>query len=381
MSRHHLVLALIVGWGLLVPAAWGQAMRDGDDLPDSIKTSAAPTTQQVKIEEFVQKQVKRLAGTDTKDQAKARDVLCRNAAVSAAAPSGTVANAEFLDLYARLLNTALLPLAGDPRMLVRLNTAIVAEHVAERADNVRLKDLVIKLMQDKCEAVVLWGVKGAKFVVPAIVRQGAALATDPLLAELVPAVKRVKATRGAIIQEAYAAVVLKTNIRDAAMIQAVLPRVHELMQIRIEQYAAGVPDEPSAEEAPLLFLTREMVWAVQTPEQRTQSMQRISDLVALAGQQAATRKDKESLVALIRYAGSAVLVVRDTVKNADQKTALQNAATAANKLDAARPAEVIAQTCTDLTDAIRGAAEFKGVGAPPKIAPPPASATTTPEED
>src|SRR5205085_2577218 len=138
-------------------------------------TNTAPCRPQ--MQSFISAQVAALAGTGA-SQSAARDAL-----IAEASDGAQPASPAYLDTYAELLNPAVGKLASNPQMRVRLNAAIVTARVAERADNSRLADAAVAFINDKSEPVALWGLKAARALIPAVLR-------DPLLApnnKLVPA--------------------------------------------------------------------------------------------------------------------------------------------------------------------------------------------------
>ena len=127
------------------------------------------------ISGFIKTQTEKLGGKVPAAQNDARDALI--GAVVSGEPSPS---AKFADAYTRALNDALIPLADDPSMPTRLNMAIVVGRIAEHAQSLRLKPVVVKLLGDKCDPVVLWAVKATKALLPAQLRLRAA-GDDPLL--------------------------------------------------------------------------------------------------------------------------------------------------------------------------------------------------------
>ena len=101
-----------------------------------------------------------------------------------------VATPAYLDAYAQILNRELLTLKGNPSARVRLNAAIVCALVAQQANNAHLKDAAVMFIQDPSEAVVLWGIKAARWIIPAQLGQVAAQPDLGLVNEIVPAVQK-----------------------------------------------------------------------------------------------------------------------------------------------------------------------------------------------
>ena len=57
---------------------------------------------------------------------------------------------------------------SNQSVAVRLNAAIVVARVGEKTASAALQPAVITLLSDKSDAVKLWGLKAAKFVLPAV---------------------------------------------------------------------------------------------------------------------------------------------------------------------------------------------------------------------
>lgn len=295
------------------------------------------------IKQFVQAQTAKLTADDPVQQAAAREALSNAPAAEPAA------SAAFNDAYSQAVNEAMLPVADNASVRVRLNAAIVVSRVAAKTGTVRLKPAALKFIADKADPVVLWGVKAHGSLIPAQLRMQPK-ADDPLLKGLVPALKGHLSSP--VTQEAYEA--LRLNIIQdrknvtPEMIKAVVPVMQDLLAMRIAEYQNGIPDNPLVDTIATTFLSDEDVWREETPAQRTRTGQLIVDLIASAAGRTASfdsdRESKESLIKTIRLLASASRVIADSIG----KPELGNAALPVSKVDTSMPSATIIQTCDEL---------------------------------
>lgn len=324
-------------------------------VPPSIKSAAMITDAARKsIADFVQSQVQLL------DQPAGRDAL-----VDAA---GGDVSAAYLDVYATVLNQAMLSLADKKASLqTRLNAAIVTARVAEKANNIRLKPAAIQFMADSSDPIVLWGVKAAKALVPVQLRSQTA-GQDPLISGLAEAIA--DNLSGPIVQEAYDTLSLNIYTGRSSvspqMIQAVVPEMQELLAGRVALYSQGVPDNPQMDTRATNFLIDSDVWSQQSPQQRTTTVQLIVDLLSGAARRTASydgggtvvRDRKDQIIQTLRLVGSATRVVA-----AHQKSgAIEDAATPVMRVNVAIDSATIVRLTDELIAAIL--AEFPDVKQP-----------------
>jgi hypothetical protein len=296
-------------------------------LPPAAYTN--PETQRPAIKTFVDTYVERLVNdADPVNQSTAREELSK-----AALEKGQPAQPPFLFEYARILNDALLARLKAPNasMRQRLNIAIVAQRVAQVAQNTALQNTVLALVQDKDEPVVMWGIKAAGPVINASVKikpVGAAKpAPPPLLAAIVPTV--LKHPSGEIYEEAYEALSMRDQPGDPLI-------VDELMKVwenRLLQYKAGAPDNASADAKPVHALTQNLIWngVLKNPADRVKVMQMILDQISMAAQHAdnpANKDKRDQLVSVVQKTAEGIVVVALNQKDA----ALQSAADPVMKL-------------------------------------------------
>lgn len=358
MNR-RLISCIVLGLGLgLAGHAYGQS------IPPALKTSTTLSADnRATIAAFVKAQVAKLTGTDSAGQSAARELLCGEGS----SPSATT---TYADAYAQAVAEALLPLADDPSVRVRLSVGIISARVADRCNSSRFTAVALKLIKDKAEPVELWGLKAAKATLGAQMRQQA-LMNDPLLLALVPAVQR--NLTGPLTQEAYEALRLNiTNDRNGvtdAMIKAVVPEMQKLLQLRLAAYGQGVPSDPQTDTMATSFLIDTKVWAAQSREQKTTTAQSLVDLLYAASRRTAdfeakdkpeARPHKDELVQTLKLVGSGLRVVGDNESSA----VLSSAAVPLTKLDVSIDSGTISKFADEAIAAVVAIPSLKGVKTP-----------------
>jgi len=336
-------------------------------ITDAMKT--APNADAGAIARFVDAAVKNLTVEDADKQAKAREELSNGVVVSGGAT--TPLSPVYADAYAGAVAKALMPLTTHEDMRVRLNAAIVNARVAERAGNTRLKDVTIKFINDKTSAVALWGVKAARGMLPAILA-GANPTNDPLLTAMVQAVQRFGF--GPIVTEVYEALslnVIAANPKPPAnVIKGAVPVMMQVYRTRVDAYGGGVPPDPGIDNVAAEFFGFSTVWQLLAPQQRTDAVQAMVDLLSLASQHAALMEGDERLPLLpvFKRTGSVLQVIGDAVK----ASALSNAAKEIQRISNGMDGTEVTQRSTALTAAARTA--FPGLKPSPTLPPPPPDA-------
>ncbi len=332
-------------------------------LPQTIVTGDASSADATKqIQSFIDQQVKALSdATQPSAQQAARDALIGEV-VGAMQPSSS-----FLDVYSNALDKALLPLTQSDAMRVRLNTAIVTARIAARVENARLRDIAHALVKDQSDAVALWGIKAAHWILPSVLRNPLIAQSDPLLNEIVPAAK--KHAGGAITQAAYDALSLGViDSREALvapdMLRQTLPQLLDLLKFRVQQYQHRTPSEPAAENRASLFLADRRVWSVASDAQHVEMVQLLSQLLSVAGQRATQdASHREQLVPVIQQTASALWVMADYLK----APVLQAATTPLIKLGVNAPGPQIMKDVAAVEQAIRGIKGFESVKPAPVV--------------
>jgi hypothetical protein len=347
---------------------------------ESLKTATSITdAERQALQGWIRQQVADLSGTDPAKRSAAKDALL----AQANGPSGQPASPTYLDAYANALNTELAPLAAHNDLQIRLIAGIVAAQVAAKADNTQLMPVTLTLMGDKSEAVAYWGVRAAKHVLPAVLRNPLFQKNNKLQPMIVSTVKShlSGALSGPIVAEGYGALtllLLDTNKPDPNL-RLVVGDMLDLFRARLELYKrATVPPEPIAERTPTGFLIHPAVWPAQTTkEQRVAAMQAMSDLIALASQHAQTAdpQQRDALSLLIQQTAKSIWVGADGLKSdAAASQAIKDAVTPATAVGPQTPPPEMLNRVNSIFPVLSAHPELKGLTPPPTIAAKPAAA-------
>ena len=336
--RLSLCLVALLGSGCFLQSAYGQTPAPAPAAPAGaspttmtagvpalkLDQSQAPDlTAQQAMQNFVTGHLGVIVGGSPAEQAKARDLLI-TAMPHKSAPNIAVA---YVDMYAKILDDSLVNLLkSNPPLRVKLLVGVVAAKAAERAEDAStpLSDTAEELLQDQSEAILLWGMKTTKYVLPGKLN-GAAAMYKSLLERIVPVGS---AHPGPVLEEAYQALTLETlNLRGnskllsdpsvVSRVKVVIPHVQALLNKRIADWAAGAPKYPLAEKDATGFLTIPGVWPLQNPVQQKQTMMSIYDLLLKSSNafMNAQGKDREELKDLIVLVSGAMSTIGDLVKD------------------------------------------------------------------
>ncbi len=345
-------------------------------ITNAIKQAPDVAAHRQTIQSYVDTNVKVLAGADEEKRRDARERLV------AGVISDGEASPVFLDFYAGALNKALLPLAKHEEMHVRLNAAVAAARVAQRANNARLAEVAVAFMNDKSPAVALWGVKAARHMLPSVVQQGE---KNPLTPTMVQVAQR--SVTAPIVVEVYDAFTMDvfdlSKKTPPATLKAVIPQMLRVFRNRIELYKLpSGPAEPAADNIAAEFLTYQPVWQQMSPAQRTEAMQAIADLLGYAGQHAEIMlpEERNALLPVFRRTGKALQVVGDDLRSKEIAEAAQNVQKISSQMDGP---DITKRTAAVL-DALKSTKEFAALKATPKLellppeegAPPPTETAT-----
>lgn len=347
-GRLALVPAMVL---LYCGATFGQVITDA--------SKKAPNPDNAAIQAYVDAAVKNLASDDADKQATGRDNLAKG--VEVADPTAQ-ASPQYLDAYAAAVSKALMPLTQHEDMRVRLNAAIANARVAERAGNDRLADVTIRFINDKTEAVALWGVKAARAMLPTALGKGG---NNPVVAALVAAAQ--KFMFGPIVAEVYDALglnVLNPQSRPQPnAIKAAVPQMLKVFRLRVGSYGASVPPDPAIDNVASEFLSFGPVWQQMNPAQRVEALQTMADLISFAGQYAQLMEgdERQALLPVFKRTGAALQVIGDSTKNAP----VSNAAREVQRVSTGMDGTEIVERTAAVTDALRQA--FPGVKPSPKL--------------
>jgi len=171
----------------------------------------------------------------------------------------------------------------------------------------------LRLIQHS-EAVRLWALRAAKYVLPAVLQANPA-GGNTLINGIVTAGQSDPA--GTLMSDAYEALSLNftdttkyTQPQLTAMVGATVPVLLKTAGDRANIYKTGVPPTPAAEKPALTILTTSNVWKAQTPTQQVQTVQLLSDLLSLAANRATALQgpDREQVLLLVQHVGRVIWV-------------------------------------------------------------------------
>jgi hypothetical protein len=339
--RQRLLRFCTLGCGLLLILSFSLAPRLALAAIDlKIKTSPDASKSRDVISASVKDRVAELAGADSAKRSSARDTLTGEVN----APN---INPEFLDIYAQELNTQLKPLVdpGQQDVKIRLNAAIVVAKVAEKAGNARLAEITEILLNDKSDAVVNWGLKAARYVLPQVLASG-----GPQSKGLIKAI-RARAGDPVLLPLVYEALSIDfQNNRNAPqfakMVAGAAPEVTGGLRERVDLMTKQAPPDPTVDAAGMNFLAATHVWANESPQQQLDTVQVLSDYIYVAGERAAASSgaERDALNSAVVFAGkalNAIFIIRKEAVPAaiSQLTKLDpNSASYKQQIDAAYPA-------------------------------------------
>lgn len=297
----------------LTPATFGQL------LPAGIVTGPAPSPSDCTvIDAFIDREVKKLLSSDPLTVSSARGTIIIQASVQGASPG-------FYTYFADSLNKRLLSLTSNADARIRLNAGIVAARVASKVQNIGLAPVTDEFLRDKTEAVVLWGMQSAKFVVPQLLIAGANAKAIGIGQDVVQAAETYN--NAPDIEEAYRTVLLDPGLGNglggnllkqipAPSLNAFLVEPIALFEYRAKLYDIDVPPQPTADTWAVKFFANQTVWAAASPAQQAQIKQAM--LVLLKGaakqKQNAVGQPKDILDVIVQT-GSAFQALGDITRS------------------------------------------------------------------
>ncbi len=271
---------------ILMVATCSFARTAHAQIPAAAKSAAQPPADA--IHTHLQNAIKLLMSDLPSEQSHGRDLIV-NEVTSAPSPS-----ASFMFAYANELNNQIGPALASSNLRVRVNAAIAVARVAEKSAAPQLVPAVLTTLNDQHEAVSLWGLKAARWlIVPAGANSG----------RLISAVVATGTKHPANADAAYSA--LQNSNPSGPMIQTVITAIQDLMAARLAKYATGLPGEPIADATGASSLSESAWWKTLNKATKTRSAQLLSDLVAFAAQRlpTATPEIQEQLKVVIQRAG------------------------------------------------------------------------------
>ena len=352
--RHRILVALLCS-----PALWATSLRGA--IPSSIKQSTSPTVIESTVHTFITSEIARLRNKSLATQKAAKDAL-----INECIGHGDVtATPEYQVAYAHELNLQLKGLIREPSIRLRLSAAIVAAQVADQTSKTdapaEFEQLAIALMKDKENAIVLWGVKLAKYVLGDLAQQGKPITE---IDKAVIAAVRDHAESGYIAEEAYSGLTLEPYQKADGFAKAtsvVLTDLLELMKERTAQYATAVPGSPQAEEKATVFLAVTAWPAASAPAMRNPVLERLGNAACAVLTQMANGNNSNELVSVVRAEGGALSVFGQNFGNA----ALASAGQAISTVSASTPSNTLTSNCTALASALKGMGVTIQTGGPP----------------
>jgi hypothetical protein len=362
MNRRVCVcVGLIVWCGLTASAAFGQAAptEPAAGIPVEVKSMADATPFRSTIHTFVAGEIDQMAGEDPAATKAARDKLV--------AECSSDSSASYLDVYSQEVNAAVVAMLSKdppPRLRVRLNLAVLVEAIAEIAKTSQVEGAVIKLIDDPADVVVLWGMKAARPVIASVMAQPTPDASDKLILEILPALKK-HPKAGYAVGEAYRALIPDDpSALSAGQLAVIFPTVMDILNYRIVRYSSGVPDSPDAETAVTRFLSA--VAKVGSDQQKLTIVQMLVNLISVAGQQAQTAS-KADCAQIIKMADYAVQVLQ-IISPGSYKDLNQ-----VSRMPASLPGPQVFQRTKTVYDILKMV--FPSLVAPPTVTPATAPAT------
>jgi hypothetical protein len=316
LSRDHRnrILSLVFLVALALLSCQGRAQS----IPSSWKTAGDCEQYRAQITAAVKLKLPRLISEDGETAKYARNWFVEQVTAT------QTPSASFMDVYADVVNNALENLVdpklngGKPVSLrVRLNAAIVNAAIAQHTSNARQATATNTFLHDPSEAVVLWGIKAAKFELPTQLAQLAVMRKPDLVAGIIDAV-RAHPDSGAIADEAFIALSLDVTDRDlrntsSDAISGLIPQLIDLAKFRISLFADASPPDLFADGYAVVFLTRTKVWDLETADQQQKVMELLYSYLEASTKlllnPASTNHDE--LLNLIRQVGRAFEAIAD----------------------------------------------------------------------
>ena len=345
-----------------------QADKPLDDIPLEVRTAdRLSDVQKQEVHQYITGWVGVLPdSTNPQQQAAARDKLANGAV-----PIGTeTASLDYQNEYAAEINDALLPLTKNAAMRVRLLAGIVAGRVAEKINNTRLEALAVALLQDKSNAVVLWGMRTGRYVLPWVLRNP--MQNSPLPAAMVTAMAAHPEIP--LANDAYEAADLANESGNAPLLAAAQQTLH-LLQARVDEYQRACPVDPSADSVGTTFLSIS-AWGILPPEQRIDTVQQISDLLSVMSQRCLADGPDQIARTLsgLQFVAKAIYVI-GTAEQAPEVVTAANAVAQQHFAPQTPPGDIIALVAK-IYPALVAVPDFAKLKAPPKLQP--ATAPTAP---
>ena len=256
------------------------------DLPPDVRIAANVDQQKDQISQYVKAELV-LVASGTKKGSDPRDDLARQIE-----PTPTVVpSAQFIHVYLDAVANEMPALANSPDEQKRMLAAIVLYRLASDAPtSPRLMPLVEKVIADPSPAVALWGIKSATAMLPEVLKVPVFGAKQKLTDRIVTAVKSHPAV-GPLVQDAYNALSLydananKLFVVPQQGYEACTDAMNQVMAVRVQQYAMGVPPYPQAERITSSYFTGLSIANAIPAKQKLETIQQLTNLMAITAAQ------------------------------------------------------------------------------------------------
>jgi hypothetical protein len=249
---------------------------------------------------------------------------------------------SFLNVYGDIVNDAVKKVLGTqppPSLGVRLNLAIINANVAARANNATQAAATADLLNDPSAAVVLWGMKAAKYELAPWLAQPKALRKGNLTKAILDAV-RAHPDSGPIAEEAYSALTFEATdptLRSTApaVIQEATVAVLQMAALRTSLFNADPPPELFADGRGVVFLARTKVWGLNNAAQQKQVMDTLYKFLESTGKVIPNpgTNDVGPMVDFVRQIGRAIYSISPELKPAADQIAGIGSETKADDID------------------------------------------------
>jgi hypothetical protein len=281
---------------------------------------------------------------------------------------------SYLDVYSDELNKAFVAALGQADLSVnaRVNIGIVCEMVTKDAQTDNMLGTALALMKDKSDAVVLWGQRAALNLMRLTLNGGNVKPEDcdQLRDAIIEAVRsHPSPPLGAIIAyEAYWGLNPENfphaNPLPVAGMKCLIQANLGVQEARLQLYKSGTPDQPEVDTHPSEFLLDSKYWPLMSKDEHLRAMQCASDLIAYAGERAATLPSNENRD-LINGVKHEAIYVQELVdgqfnKNAEVDAVLGRVAS----LPIASRPDSIRDACRAVYPALNSLDEFSGLKRP-----------------
>lgn len=335
-------LALVA---IALTAMLAASLAPAAGLPADLVQSLSPSEDAIK--QYIAQAMIDLKSPDAAKQQAGRDALINYVAPT---PNPPQPSPTFKLIYSQNLNAQLASIAGSQDLRTRLNAAIAAAKVAEKNDNEKLVPTITALLNDQSEAVALWGMKGAKFVIPRG-PEGA-----KLVSRVVDSAKRFPSSSTVAYQTLAAGDAPTPDAIDA---------IHKLMEARSALYSNGVPPDALADTIGMRRLVDSKWWQAQTAAQQTKTSQLLINLAGAASQRVqanVSNDERESMAAFVRQINRCVAAIAELQTKPALKKKMDDGV---RGLVNAASAQQIAQQADAIVAAVREA--FPTLTAPPQL--------------